>query len=182
MIMDEPSESVGSMKRMYPMAEQRERRIPARRARQSGAKEPMSFKDRLAKAATVEQATDDGYLEIERDDRLDYLDMPMILDRWEVKEGYNGRRFARVWAVVQMPDRPDPMFIKFRDMGGEMGEQLDEFDRCGTHRNVAVRLLAREYTFNGGLDVGYAYTFGDYTDAPPVEEPMPTDEPEEPPY
>lgn len=167
------------------MADQRERRSPQRRrGRQTTTTEPKSFKERLAAAATVAQATDDGYLEVERDERLDYCDMPMIVEKWEVKDGYNGRRFARVWAVVQMPDKPEPTLIKFRDWGGAMGEQLDEFDRCGTHRNVAVTLDGREFTFNGGLDVGYEFTFRQLDDTPPPDEPMATDEPseDEPPY
>ena len=68
-----------------------DRRIPPRRRRRADtagvttAPEPRDFKSRLAKAASIRQATDDGYLEVERDDRLDYCDMPMIFERWETR-------------------------------------------------------------------------------------------------
>lgn len=164
-----------------------ERRVPPkRRARTTGEKaEPLDFKARLARAKTLEQATDDGYLEVERDDRLDYCDLPMILVKWEAKDGtrtYNDKAHCRVWALVQVPDRPEPVGVKFRDMNGTMGDQLLEFERCRTHGDVAVMLTAREFTFNGGLDVGYEYSFTDLslpTEEPPDETDAP---PEDPPY
>jgi hypothetical protein len=171
-----------------------ERRVPARRRGRTGttqanpATDPRDFKARLAKATTLTAAVDDGYREIERDDRLDYCDMPMILERWETRHAdttYNSKTHCRVWAVVQVPDQPDPVFIKFRDMNGEMGDQLVEMDRCGTHRDVAVVMDAREYAFGpGGMDVGYAFSFRelnpDGEHVPPAEE-APTDD-ENPPY
>ena len=168
-------------------------RVPRRRRGQAvtggtTASEPRDFKSRLAAARTIAQATDDGYREIERDDRLDYCDVPMILEKWEIRHAditYNNKTHCRVWAVVQVPDQPDPVFIKFRDMGGTMGDQLVEFERCGTRRDVAVMLDAREFTFGiGGMDVGYEYSFRDLpaddSDVPPVETETP--ETDEPPY
>jgi hypothetical protein len=151
--------------------------------------EPRDFKSRLASARTIAEATDDGYREIERDDRLDFCDVPMILERWEITRAdntYNKKTHCRVWAVVQVPDKPDPVFIKFRDMGGTLGDQLVEMERASrTFGDVAVMLDAREFTFGiGGMDVGYEYSFRDIpaddADIPPVQTEEPTTD--EPPY
>jgi hypothetical protein len=165
-----------------------ERRVPARRrGREATARPtavPLDFKARLAKATTLAAATDDGYLEVERDDRLDFCDVPMILERWEIRHAdttYNSKTHCRVWAVLQEPDKTEPTFIKFRDLNGDMGDQLAEMDRCGTHRDVAVIMDAREFAYGaGGMDVGYAFTFRemnpDGEHVPPAEEPPADDE------
>lgn len=169
-----------------------DRRIPARRrgrpASNAASKgpDPRDFKARLAAASSITQATDDGYTEVERDDRLDYVDMPMILEKWEIRpanETYNSKVHCRVWAVVAVPDKPDPVFIKFRDQNDTMGEQLLEMERCRTFGNVAVVMDAREFTFNGGMDVGYEFSFKELNadgmaDVPPPDaEPAASDEP-----
>ena len=168
-----------------------DRRVPTRRRRNAttasaATAEPRSFKERLAAAQTITQASDDGYLEVERDDRLDYCDMPMILEKWELRRPdstYNGRTHCRVWAIVQMPDKTEPTFIKFRDMGGAMGDQLVEMERASrTHGNVAVVMDVREFSFGPvGMDIGYEFTF---RDLPADDVPPPTEEPttDEPPY
>jgi len=170
-----------------------QRNMPPRRRRRQTSdtarpSEPRDFKSRLASARSITQATDDGYREVERDDRLDYVDMPMILERWEIRQAdstYNSKTHCRVWAVVQVPDSPEPVFIKFRDMGGTMGDQLVEMERCRTFGDVAVMMDCREFTFGiGGMDVGYEFSFvdlpADESDVPPVEKEEPTTD--EPPY
>lgn len=169
-----------------------ERRVPPRRRRGrtatdvAPASDPRDFKARLAAAASIVQATDDGYREVERDDRLDYCDMPMILEKWELRHQdstYNSKTHCRVWAIVQEPDKADPTFIKFRDLNGDMGDQLVEMERCRTFGNVAVVMDAREFSFGpGGMDVGYSFTFRELnpdgmTVPPPEEEAPATDEP-----
>ena len=167
-------------------------RVPPKRRRTataaSAAKaEPLDFKSRLAKAKSLTDAMDDGYLELDRDERLDYCDLPMILEKWETKVGdrtYNGKAHCRVWAMVQVSDRPDPVFVKFRDMNDAMALQLLEFERCRTFRDVAVMMVAREFLFNNNTEVGYEYTFEelkmdelpDEVIPPAVTEPT-TDEP-----
>jgi hypothetical protein len=140
---------------------------------------PRSFKDRMASAKTLAEAADDGYIEVVRDDRLDYCGLPMLLNKWQTKSSdttYNDRTHARVWAEVEAPDKPEPVRIRFWDYGGELGDQLLEFERCGTRGNVAVMLDAREYDFDGG--VGYAFSFIPIPDeddsVPPPAEDNPT--------
>lgn len=171
-----------------------DQRIPARRRGRTASKaapkgpDPRDFKARLAAATSIVQATDDGYTEVERDDRLDYVDMPMILEKWEIRpadETYNHKVHCRVWAVVQVPDKPDPMFIKFRDQNDTMGEQLLEMERCRTFGNVAVVMDAREFVFNGGMDVGYEFSFKELNADGMASVPVPEEEPassDEPPY
>lgn len=140
----------------------------------TGGDAPRSFKDRMASAKTLAEAADDGYIEVVRDDRLDYCGYPMLLNKWQTKPSdstYNDRTHARVWAEVAVPDETEPKRIRFWDYGGELGDQLLEFERCGTRGNVAVILDAREYEFDGG--VGYAFSFApipDDDDVPPVED------------
>jgi hypothetical protein len=140
---------------------------------------PRSFKDRLSSAKRIAEATDDGYVEVVKDDRVDYCGFPMLVNKWEVKRDdatYNGRTHARVWAEVDVPDKPEPVRVRFWDMGGRLGDQLLEFERCGTTGNVAAMLDAREYNFDGGI--GYEFFL---TDIPEDEESSaPT--PEEPSY
>lgn len=167
-----------------------DRRVPPRRRRgtatTTSGSEPRDFKTRLAAARSMAEATDDGYLEVQRDDMLDYCDLPMILDKWELRHQdstYNGKTHCRVWAIVQVEDRPDPVFVKFRDMNGEMGDQLVEMERCRTFGDVAVVMVAREFQFGpGGMDTGYAYTFSELNPdgmnvPPPAEEPTTDDAP-----
>jgi hypothetical protein len=141
-----------------------QRQMPARRRGGPGqapkGDEPRTFAERMAAARTMTEAADDGYTEVVRDDRLDYTGYPMLLNKWQVKADdttYNGKTHARVWAEVALPDRPDGVRIRFWDYGGDIGDALLEFERCGTRGNVAVMLDAREYLFDGG--VGYAYSF-----------------------
>jgi hypothetical protein len=131
----------------------------------------------MAAAKRLAEATDDGYREVVKDDRVDYCGYPMLVNKWEVKREdstYNGRTHARVWAEVEVPDQPEPARIRFWDMGGRLGDQLLEFERCGTRGNVAALLDAREYNFDGG--VGYEFFLTDIpedegTSAPTPEEP-----------
>jgi len=169
-----------------------EQRVPPRRRRgrtttaSTTASDPRDFKARLAAARSITEATDDGYVEVERDDRLDYCDMPMILEKWELRHQdstYNGKTHCRVWAIVQEPDKTDPTFIKFRDLNGDMGDQLVEMERCRSFGNVAVVMDAREFQFGpGGMDVGYSFTFRELNPdgmnvPPPAEEPATDDIP-----
>jgi hypothetical protein len=137
---------------------------------------PRSFKERMAAAKTLAEAADDGYREIVRDDRLDYTGLPMLVVKWQTRDGYNDKTHARVWAEVAVDDQPEPVKIRFWDYGGRLGDQLREFERCGTRGNVAVMLDAREYNFGaGGMETGYEYFLADIPDeAPPVLE-APTD-------
>jgi hypothetical protein len=74
-------------------------------------------------------------------------------------------------------------FIKFRDLNGDMGDQLIEMERCRTFGNVAVVMDAREFQFGpGGMDVGYSFTFRELNPdgmnvPPPTEEPAADDNP-----
>jgi len=138
---------------------------------QQGTDQPRSFKERLAAAKSIAEAADDGYIEVQRDDRLDYCGFPMLISKWTVKhetETYNDKHHARVWAEVEVPDKPEPARIRFWDYGGRIGEQLLEFERCGTRGNVAVILDAREYNFDGGI--GYEFFLADLPGGEPVLE------------
>jgi len=163
-----------------------ERRVPPKRRGRTPSKpsEPLDFKARLAAARSLTEAADDGYLEVEGDDRLDYVDLPMILEKWETKVGWNDKVHCRVWAVVQVPDKPEPVFIKFRDYYDVMGQQLQEIERASrTFGGVAVMMDAREFQYGpGGLDTGYEFSFRDLNPdgehvPPPTEEPAADDQP-----
>jgi hypothetical protein len=152
-----------------------QRQLPPRRRGGSAPApdKPQSLSERLAAAKSLTEAADDGYLEVVRDDRLDYCGYPMLLNRWTRKEAdttYNGKGHARVWAEVATPDAPDGVRIRFWDYGGDIAEQLAEFERCGTRTGVAVMLDAREYDFGGGI--GYAFSFAPIPDddGPPLAE------------
>jgi len=132
---------------------------------------PRSFKERMASAKRLSEAADDGYREVAKDDRLDFTGYPTLFIRWELKDEsttYNGKTHARVWAEMESPDQPEPVKIRFWDHGGTLGDQLREFERCGTRGNVAGMLDAREYLFNGGT--GYEFFIADLPeDAPALE-------------
>jgi hypothetical protein len=127
----------------------------------------------MASAKRIGEAADDGYTEVVKDDRMDYTGYPMLVTKWEIKREdvtYNGKTHARVWCEVAVEDRPEPARIRFWDHGGRLGDQLLEFERCGTRGNVAAMLDAREYDFGGG--VGYEFFLIDIpedTDPPVLE-------------
>lgn len=139
---------------------------------------PRSFKERLAAAKRPTEAADDGFREIVKDDRLNYTGFPTLFVRWELKDEsvtYNGKTHARVWAEIEMPEEAEPAKVRFWDHGGTLGDQLREFERCGTRGNVAGMLDAREYLFGGG--VGYEFFIADLPEEPPALETVTEDAP-----
>lgn len=152
-----------------------------RRRRESTtvASKPQSFKERMESAKSVTQAADDGYLDVVKDDRLDYCGLPMLVNKWTIKSEdatYNGRTHCRVWAEVAVSDSPEPRKIRFWDMGGRLGDQLLEFERCGTLRDVVGMLDAREYELRNG-EAGYEYFLAELPPDVPSDSPSSTDEP-----
>jgi|RhiMetStandDraft_4_1073278.scaffolds.fasta_scaffold01313_2 hypothetical protein len=132
---------------------------------------PRSFKERLASAKRIAEASDDGHREVVKDDRLDYCGLPTLVNKWEIKPEdttYNHKTHARVWCEVEVPDQPEPARIRFWDHGGRLGDQLLEFERCGTRGNVVGMLDAREYDFGGG--VGYEFFLADLPEEAPALE------------
>jgi hypothetical protein len=139
---------------------------------------PRSFKERMAAAKKIAEAADDGYLEVYKDDRVDYCGYPMLVNKWEIRHAdntYNGRTHARVWCEVAVEDKPEPVRIRFWDHGGRLGDQLLEFERCGTRGNVAALLDAREYDFGGGI--GYEFFLTDIPEEAPALETVTEDAP-----
>lgn len=114
-----------------------------------------AFKARFKAGKTLTQAQDDGFTSTPRED---LVDRPMILQRWEIRDGIGGSKFARVWALVLNEESGEVEQVKFEDGGRSftgIPATLAELTRNKVRGGVTVVMRGEPYTFtdDNGLEM-----------------------------